>query len=168
MNGIHRKACMSLDRYLKDEMGFRKYIELMEGMATNKRQTMMETAKAENKLFVETAEKYLLTFDRITKLPTLELAEVLGAKGLKVEMLAVAILSVEDLGVREKLLGHVPRPLLPLLSQEMKDRPAPKPYDIGAARLQLIRTARELEKQGKLESMQIPRFDRHHFTAKAA
>lgn len=154
---------MSLDRYLKDESGFRKYVELMEGMATAKRTAMMEAAKAENKLFVETAEKYLLTFDRITKLPELELTEVLGARGLKANVLAIAILSVEDVGIREKLVQHVPRAILPALKQEMDDNPEPKPYEIGASRLQVIQKARELEKQGKLESMQIPRFDRGHF-----
>lgn len=159
---------MSLDRYLKDEHGFRHYVELMENMPTAKRVAMMDAAKKENAAFVEAAEKYLLTFDRVCHLPELELPEVLGVPGLKSELIAIAIVSIEDASLRERVLKLVPRNRLPAVAQDMKDNPEPKPFDVSAARLQLIRTARECEKQGKLESMLIPHFEPAHFRKKAA
>jgi flagellar motor switch protein FliG len=159
---------MSLDRYVRDDEGFRKYVELMEEMPTAKRGSMMEAAKKENPFFVETAAKYILTFERITNLPDLELTEVLGAPGLKPEVIAVGIVSVTDAEVRTKLLKHIPRNLASPVAQEMKDKPEPKAYDIGAARLQIIKKARELEKKGKLDSVQIPRFGHNYFLKKTA
>lgn len=159
---------MALDRYLKDEGGFRKYVELMEGMSSAKRKALMDAAKAENRVFVETAEQFIITFDRITKLPDMELTEVLGAAELKPEVIAVAIASVMDAGVREKLLKFIPRKLMPAITQELKENPEPKPYDIGASRLKLICAARELEKKGMLKSVLIPRFEKGFFEAKAA
>lgn len=159
---------MSLDRYLKDDEGFRKYVELMENTPTGKRTTLMTAARKENPTFVEAAEKYLFTFERITLLPPMELTEVLGAPGLKVEVVATAIASVADAGVKEKLLSHLPRNLLALVAQDLKDRHQPKPAEAGGARLQLIKKARELEKEGKLDSVQIPRFGNGYFQKKAA
>jgi flagellar motor switch protein FliG len=154
---------MALDRYLKDDQGFRAYVELMESTASAKRKTLMDAARRECAEFVDAAEKYLFTFERITQLPSLELTEVLGASGIKVEALAVAINSVAEAAVREKLIRHVPRNLLAQLHQELESNPVPKPADIGGARLQLIKKARELEKQGRLDSMAIPRFGKSHF-----
>lgn len=154
---------MSIDRYVKDEKGFRKYVELMETMPTAKRQSMMAAAKSEHPLFVETAEKYVISFDRICRLPDMELTEVLASPQLKPELIATAILSLEDAGLREKMLAQLPRNRLLLVNNELKDAQPPKPFDIGAARLQKIQTTRELEKAGKLESLQIPHFSRDHF-----
>lgn len=159
---------MSLDRYLKDDDGFRKYVELMENTPTGKRTLLMNAARKENPEFVLTAEKYLFTFERVTLLPPMELTEVLGATGLKVEVIATAIASVADAAVKEKLLGNLPRNILALVAQDLKDRREPKPTEAGGARLQLIKKARELEKEGKLDSMQIPRFGQGHFQKKAA
>ena len=39
----------------------------------------------------------------------------------------------------------------------------PKPFDVGGARLNLIKKARELEKAGRLDSMAIPRFGKGYF-----
>jgi flagellar motor switch protein FliG len=154
---------MSLERYLRDEGGFRKYVELMEEMPTAKRKTFMDAARTENALFVTEAEKYILTFDRITKLPEGELCEVFGGPGVTNSLLATAIASVPDAGVREHLLKHVPRRAVALVSQELKEFPEPKPFDVAASRLQLIKLTRELEKAGKLESIAIPRFRKEHF-----
>jgi len=159
---------MSLDRYLKDEEGFRKYVELMESMPTAKRQALMQAASRENAFFVETASKYILTFERITRLPELELTEVLGASDLKPQTIAVAINSVTDASTREKLIKHIPRNQMPAILQEISETQDPKPFDIGSARLQMIKKTRELEKEGKLESVQIPRFARGHFQKKTA
>ena len=154
---------MALDRYLKDEHGFRKYVELMESMPTSKREAMMSAAKAEHPLFVETAEKYVISFDRICRLPGMELTELLASPALKPEVIATAILSLEDTGLREKLLAQIPRNRQLLVNNELKDAPPPKPYDVGAARLTMIQATRALEKAGKLESLQIPHFSRDHF-----
>jgi flagellar motor switch protein FliG len=156
---------MSLERYLKDDDGFRKYVELMESTPTAKRQSLMEAARKENAAFVDAAEKCLLTFDRITRLPEMELAEVLGANDLKPEIVAVAILSVPDLGLREQLTKSIPRASANNILLELKDRGEPKPAEVGGARLQLIKKARELEKAGKLASVQMPRFRSGHFAA---
>ncbi len=154
---------MSIDRYVKDEHGFRKYVELMETMPTAKRQSMMSAAKAENPLFVETAEKYVITFDRICRLPDMELTELLSSTELKPEEIATAVLSLEDEGLKANILKQLPRNRSLLVNNELKDAPPPKPFDIGAARLKFIQQTRELEKAGKLESLQIPRFNRDHF-----
>ncbi len=159
---------MSLERYLKSDEGFRKYVELLESMPATKRKALLDSAKSENPLFVETAEKYILTIERITRLPELELTEVLGAPGLKPEIVSIVICSVTDPAVKENLIHNVPRNLIFKVIQGMKDNPAPEPYDIGSARLQLITAARALEKRGKLESVQIPRFERGFFTKNAA
>ena len=135
---------MSLERYLKDDQGFRKYVELLESTPPKKRQTLADLARKENALFVETAEKYLLTFDRITKLPEMELTEVLGAEGLKTEILAVAISTAEHPELKERLLQNLPRNLTAPVQLALKELPVPKPADIGAARLQLILKALEL------------------------
>lgn len=154
---------MALDRYIKDDEGFRAYVELMESTPTGKRKTLMDAARRECAPFVDAAEKYLFTFERITNLPGMELTEVLGAAGLKLTHLAIAINSVTDAALREKLIKHVPRNLLAQLSQELEGNPEPKPFDVGGARLNLIKKARELEKAGRLESMAIPRFGKGHF-----
>lgn len=154
---------MSLDRYLKDEAGFRRYVELMESTPTGKRQQIMATAKQENPLFVETAEKHILTFERILQLPALELTEVLGEKTLKAEALAVAILSITDPSQRQRVVDGIPRNISAAILLEMKDRPPPQAPEIGSARLQLIKKARELESRGKLKSVQLPKFAVGHF-----
>lgn len=159
---------MGLERYLKDEHGLRKYVELLESTPTKKRQTLIEASRAENPAFVAAAEKYLLTFDAITRLPDMEVTEVLGASGLKTTVIAIAIASVEDAAAKERLISLIPRNLAPAVVQDLKDNPAPKPMDIGGARLQLIKKARELESKGRLESVQIPHFGRDHFQKKAA
>ena len=74
---------MGLERYVGTDEGFRKYVELMESTPTKKRQQFLDLAKLENPVFAEAVVKYILTFDRITKLQEGELAEVLGAEGLK-------------------------------------------------------------------------------------
>ena len=95
----------------------------------------------------------------------MELAEVLGANDLKPEIVAVAILSVPDLGLREQLTKSIPRASANNILLELKDRGEPKPAEVGGARLQLIKKARELEKAGKLASVQMPRFRSGHFAA---
>ena len=159
---------MGVDRYSKDDEGFRKYVELLESTPTAKRKTFLDAAKAENPKFAEAAEKYVLTFERIMNLPDLELTEVLGAPGLKPEHLAIAILSVEDLNLRAKLLNMLPRELAPKVQVVVKDGPKLEPYNIGGARLQIIQAARGLEKRGMLKSVQIPRFGVGHFSKKFA
>jgi len=159
---------MSLDRYLRDDEGFRKYVELIECMPLGKRQKFLEAAKPENPMFVAEAQKYIFTFERITRLPSLELTEVLGAIGLKPETIATAVASIEDESIKEMMLKHIPRNLLASVVQQLKEYPVPQPYDVGSARLQLIKKARELEKIGRLESMQIPHFSRDHFHKKSA
>ena len=159
---------MSVERYAKDDDGFRKYVELMETTPTKKRQKFLDAAKAENEKFATTVEKYILTFDRITKLPEMELAEVLGADGLKPEAIANAISSVPDAAERERLVKMIPRKYAPQIQLQMKDFPNPKPEQIGASRLQVIQMARELEKSGKLKSVQIPFFGVGFFSRKSA
>lgn len=159
---------MGLERYVATDEGFRKYVELMETTPTGKRQKFLELAKAENPLFTETAVKYLLTFERITKLQEGELAEVLGAEGLKPEVIANAIGSVDDPQVKENMIRVVPRKIMAAVQLQLRDFPVPKPNDAGAARLQLIQTARALERDGKLKSVAIPRFGDGHFVRSAA
>lgn len=159
---------MSLERYLRDDKGFRKYVVLMETTAPAKRKTLMDAGRAENALFVETAEKYIITFEKITKLPDMELTELLGAPGLSVEAISTALMSVADLGHRERLVGLVPRKILPAVANDMKINTEPKPQAIGNARFQFIQKARELEEAGLLKSFQIPKFERDFFTKKAA
>jgi flagellar motor switch protein FliG len=159
---------MGVDRYSRDDEGFRKYVELIESTPTAKRQTFIDSAKAENPQFAEAAEKYMLTFERIVNLPEMEITEVFAAPELKADMIAVAICSVEDAGVKEKLTKHIPRTIAPRVHIEMKENPKPKAYDIGGARLKIIMAARDLEKRGKLKSMQIPKFGAGYFRKKAA
>lgn len=154
---------MAIDRYLANVDGFRKYVELLETTPLKKRQTFIDAAKTENPFFVETAEKYMITFERITKLPEMELAEVFGAEGLKSENIATAILSIEDAVLRELIIKAVPRKQVTEIQLYMKEFPVPKPADIGSSRLALILKARELEKLGKLKSIQIPRFGEGYF-----
>ncbi len=147
---------MALDRYIRDDDGFRKYLELLEGTPTQKRQALLENARAENPVFAAEAEKYLITFEKICRLPELELTEVLGS--LKPEHLAVGIASAEDAGLKEKLVTMVPRDLAPAVGRLLKENPTPKPYDVGGARLKWILAARGLEKSGKLKSIHVPQF----------
>jgi len=158
---------MSLDRYLRDDNGFRKYVELMETTPTAKRRTLMDAARKENAVFVEAAEKFILTFERITQLPEMELAEVLGSAGLKPEVVAIAILSVSDTGARERMTNCIPRNMATPILLELKGRGEPKPTEIGSARLQLIQRARELERSGKLKSIQLPHFSLDYFSKQA-
>ncbi len=159
---------MGIDRYSRDDDGFRKYVELVENMPAAKRQTFLDSARAENATFVEAIEKYIMTFDRITRLPDMEIAEVLGCEKLKPESIATAIASVVDEGIKQKLVTSIPRKISPQILMILKENPQPKPYDTGAARLQLIQAARELEKMGKLKSLLIPRFGDGFFRKKAA
>ncbi len=159
---------MGVDRYIRDDEGFRKYIELIESTPTAKRQAFIDSAKAENPKFAEAAEKYMLTFERIINLPELELTEVFAAPELKPIEIAVAICSVEDMGIKEKITRFVPRAIAPKVHSEMKENPKPKTYDIGGARLKIILAARELEKRGKLKSVQVPKFGAGYFRKKAA
>ena len=157
---------MAIERYVNNDEGFRKYVELMETTPPKKRQEFLTAAKAENPLFAENVEKYLITFEKITKLPEMELAEVFGAEGLKAEVIANAILSVQDPGLKESLLRFVPKKLAASVSLTMKDFPEPKPPEVGAARLTMIQAARELEKAGKLKTLLIPRFGEGYFKKK--
>jgi flagellar motor switch protein FliG len=159
---------MSLERYLKTEDGYRKYVELLESTPSAKRKTLLDSAKTENLLFAETAEKYILTVDRITHLPEMELTEVLGASSLTPAAVGVVLCSVEDTALREKLVAGLPRALSAKVILGMKENPTPEPSEVGSARLKFIKAARELEKQGKLDSVQIPRFTPGFFTSPKA
>lgn len=147
---------MALDRYIRDDDGFRKYLELIESTPTQKRAALLESARAENPVFAAEAEKYLITFEKICLLSDLELTEVLGS--IKPEFLAIGIASTEDAGIKAKLLGMIPRDLSPQVGRLLKENPTPKPYDVGGARLKWIQAARALEKAGKLKSIHVPQF----------
>jgi flagellar motor switch protein FliG len=157
---------MSLERYLKDENGLRKYVQLMETTPPTKRKTLMDAGRAENSLFVETAEQYIITFEKITRLPEMELTEVLGDTGLKIDAVAAALLSIADTALREKLVALIPKKTMPFVVKQMQERPDPKLNEIGQARLAFIQKARELESEGKLKSLQLPLFPRDHFQPK--
>lgn len=159
---------MSIDRYTRDDEGFRKYLELLESTPTAKRQKFIASARAENPAFVDAIEKYLLTFERITKLPDMELTELLGDPGLKVEVVSAALCSVSDAAAKERMVQNLPRDLAPKVLMQMKEFPDPSPQEAGGSRLKVIQMARELEKNGKLKSVQIPHFGVGHFSRKAA
>lgn len=155
---------MSIERYLKDDLSFRKYVELMETTPTAKRQKFIEAAKQENAAFAGAVEKYLITFTALLSLPEMEQAEVFGSEELKPEVIANAISSVTDSAIKEKLSKMIPKKFALQIQMQMKDNPSPKPDQIGAARLQVIQQARKLEKEGKLKSLQIPQFGNGYFT----
>lgn len=157
---------MGIDRYTKDDEGFRKYLELIESTPSAKRKAFLDSAKVENPKFAEAAEKYLLTFERILALPDLELTEVFGSRELKAAELAVGIASVEDVGIQEKIVKMVPRELSAAVLRLLKEDPNPKPYAVGIARLKIIQASRSLEKRGKLKSVQVPRFGAGYFKKK--
>jgi hypothetical protein len=157
---------MAIDRYLANDKGFRKYVELLETTPSRKRQQFLDAALKENRQFAEAAQACIITFERITKLPEMEIAEVMGAPGLKPEVMAAAILSVEDLGVQANLVKAIPRKIVGLVQAAMKDFPFPQPNEVGAARLAFIEAARALERQGLLVSFLIPRFGDGYFRSK--
>lgn len=154
---------MGVDRYSKDDEGFRKYVELIESTPVNKRKDLLESARGENPIFADAVEKHMLTFDRIIRLPPLEVTEVFSAVELKPEIIAVAICSVEDAELKERLIQSLPRKIAVAVHQEIKLDPAPEAFKVGGARLQVIQAARSLEKVGKLKSVQIPRFGAGYF-----
>jgi len=159
---------MAIDRYLANDEGFRKYVELLETTPPRKRQEFIDAAKLENPRFAEAVQSCIITFERITKLPEMEVAEVLSAPGLKPEMIATAIISVEDQALRASLVKAIPRKQAGLVQASMKDFPDPKPNEIGAARLAFIQAARALERKGVLASFLMPRFGDGHFRTKSA
>lgn len=153
---------MGIERYNKDDEGFRKYVELLESTPVGKREKFLEAARAENEEFARAAERAVLTFERITRLPELELTEVFGASGLKIEALCVALLSLDE-ALRERMMACVPRTVLPKLQLWMKDNPRIDQAAVGSAKLQIIQMARSLEKDGKLKTVALPRFGVGHF-----
>lgn len=157
---------MGIERYSGTDAGFRQYVELLETTPPKKRQEFLDAAKKENAAFAENIEKFIITFEKITKLPEMELAEVFGATGLKAEFMANAILSVQDSSVKDLLVKFVPRKMAAEVMLLMKDFPSPKPPEVGAARLAMIQTARKLEKEGKLKTLLIPRFGDGFFKKK--
>ena len=157
---------MGVDRYTKDDEGFRKYLELIESTPTQKRNNFLENARSENPIFGAAAEKYIITFEKILALSELELTEVFGAKELKPTELATGIASIDDVGIKEKVTKMIPREMQPAVIQLLKENPNPKAYDIGGARLKIIQAARSLEKRGKLKSIQVPQFGAGYFRKK--
>lgn len=158
---------MGIERYLKMADGFRKYVELLETIPTSKRETLLTSAREENPEFAETVEKYVITFERIARLPETELAEILQSPSLKSQVIAIGIASVTDQAQKDKLLKTLPRTLLPQVNRDLTDNPTPSASDITGARLKWIMAARELEKQKKLPSIQMPLFNEGHFKKKA-
>lgn len=151
---------MSILRYLKDKDGLRAYVIFLEEMTPTKRNRFASTAKDENPRFVEKALSCVLTFERFTQLPDMELTEVLA--GVAPKMIAYAIKSLDD-KARERVQKLIPTSKRIEVKSYEADNPSVA--EQNTARFSCIKHARELEKKGLLKSIQIPNIQIGEFTS---
>jgi flagellar motor switch protein FliG len=135
----------------KGQEGFRELVQLLETTPIARRERMIEVGRQEDPAYTEQALQFMLTFEDLTKLPDLELAELLAKAPART--IAYALMNSEQ-DVIERFLrnGQVS------VAAEVRDYLGTKvgPREIGGARLKLIEFARRLEQRGLLSVKRIP------------
>lgn len=140
------------DRYMRDNDGLRRLVELLETTPLKRRQQLLEAGQAENSEIIELVSQYILTFRDIIELPQEQLIEVIAE--MKPRAVAICALSVES-PLREKILGSV-MTNAQLEVNSYLDTVA-SPADIGQSRLAAIQVARSLEATDRLNLKRLPR-----------
>lgn len=138
-------------RFKRSPEGFRALVELLESTPASRRQKMIDVGMQEDPEYTRKAMEYVLTFEDITVLPDLELAEVMAKAPSR--MTAYALSSAPE-EVKMRFIQNAP----PMIAAEIRDYLSIKvgPREIGGAQLKLVAIARELEKKGFVRVKKIP------------
>lgn len=142
---------MSLERYKKHPDGLRQLVELWETLPATRRQKLVEVSRSEDPTFVDQALSLLISFDDITKLPDLELAEVIGEAPARSTGYAINGLP-KEIQNRFLLNSHTSK------RAEIRDcveLSGVSPIDRGGGQVKLIEVTRKLEREGKIRFKKI-------------
>ncbi|MFZ9595336.1 MAG: FliG C-terminal domain-containing protein [Bdellovibrionia bacterium] len=138
-------------RFKKSFGGFRKLVELLESTPMKRRKRMIEVGMQEDPDYTEKALRYILTFEDISQLPVLELADVIA--GTPPQHVGYAIHGESD-EVKQKFLSCVqPRSI-----GEVRDamESSVNAFQKSGAIAKMIEVARKLEKNGIVKTKRIP------------
>lgn len=144
---------MSLYRYKKNPDGLRQVVELWETLPAVRRQKIVDASREEDPKFVETALSLLISFDDVTKLPDLELAEIIGEAPARSTGYAIN-------GAAKEVVDRFLRNTQSTKLAEIRDcveSTSVSSIDRGGGQVKLIEITRKLEREGRIRFKKIPR-----------
>lgn len=144
---------MSLYRYKKSPDGLRQLVELWETLPAARRQKIVDVSRGDDPQMVELALSLLISFDDITKLPDLELAEVIGEAPARSTGYAINGLPKE---IQDRFLRNSHSTKLAEI-RDCVESTGVSAVDRGGGQVKLIEVTRKLEREGKIRFKKIPK-----------
>jgi flagellar motor switch protein FliG len=139
-------------RFKRNPDGLRQLVELLESTPAARRQKMIDVGMEEDPEYTKKALQYVLTFDDVTKLPDLELAEVLSETPGR--FIAFAIHSASD-EIKTRFISKA-NPKTGAEIKEFLDTPNVTALQVGGGQMKMIETTRKLEKRGLVKTKRVP------------
>ncbi len=139
-------------RYKKNPDGLRQLVELLEGTPASRRQKMIDVGMQEDPEYTQKALQYVFTFEDVTRLPDLELAEVLATVPPQFTSYAIHSATQE---VKDRFLAKA-NPRVAAEIKEFLDSPQVTPMQIGGGQMKMIEATRKLEKRGLVKTKKVP------------
>jgi flagellar motor switch protein FliG len=139
-------------RYKKSPEGLRQLVELWETTPLSRRQKMIDVGMQEDPSYTQKVLQYLFTFEDITKLPDLELTEVISETPIQFVGFAV---HRSDETLKARFMSKCPARLALGLKEVLQDDSV-TPGQVGAGKTKMIEVARQLERKGLIQTKRIP------------
>lgn len=139
-------------RYKRNPGGFRSLVELLETTPTERRQKMIDVGMQEDAAYTEKAMSYMLNFNDILELPEMELAELIDKVDPRIAAFSIHQHPQE---VKDRFLKCARRGKAADI-RDYFDSPNVTLREIGGAQLKVVQIARQLEKQGYINTKKIP------------
>jgi flagellar motor switch protein FliG len=138
-------------RFKRNPDGLRQLVELLESTPGSRRQKMIDVGMQEDAEYTQKALSFVMKFEDVTKLPDMELSEVLSETPPRLSGLAIYSASQE---VKDRFLAKA-KPKVAAEMKEALDTPNVTPAQIGGGQLKMIEVTRKLEKKGLVKTKRI-------------
>jgi flagellar motor switch protein FliG len=138
-------------RFKRSPEGLRALVTLLETTPLERRQKMLDMGMAEDAEFTRRALEYLMTFDDLTQLSDVEMAELVAVAPPRITATAISNANEDT----QKFFLRCAKPKVQAAIREgLETKVSLK--EIGGARLKLVETARKLERDGFIRVKKIP------------
>lgn len=145
----------SINRHKKPG-GFYKFVLFMETLDTEKRKKIFDFMREEDPIFVAAAEKHIFHWDEFEKLDPMVACEIVS-EIKDIGTLAMALHKCTNEALAKKFIANIPPAKQIKFKQEAEMLGQITVRQQTSARMKMIETARELERQGKITLKYCPK-----------